>query len=50
MMYGSCRECEHLGDCYPENAYIEEQMNANIKRDLCMNNDKVEWKQVDKRN
>ena len=45
MIYANCRECEHLDECYPKGTYIEVQLDAEIKRDLCMNNEKVDWKQ-----
>jgi hypothetical protein len=48
MEFGNCRTCKHLGECYPTNGYVEEQLNANIRRDLCVNNDKVDWEQEDK--
>jgi hypothetical protein len=49
-MVRDCKECVNLGECYPTGGYIEVQLDGQIKRDLCVNNDKVEWKQVDKRN
>jgi len=48
MDYGNCRECKHFSDCYPEGQYIEVQLDGQIKRDLCVNNDKVDWEQNEK--
>jgi len=46
-MMGTCRECKHFMDCYPDANYIEIQLNAQIMRDLCVNNDKEGWEQKD---
>jgi hypothetical protein len=43
MLYGNCRECSHFKECYPEGDYIEVQLDGQIKRDLCVNNDKEGW-------
>ena len=52
MLYGSCRECKHLNDCYPmpkdSNQWASDLYNALLafrNRDLCVNNDKVDWEQ-----
>ena len=53
MIYGNCKECKHYYECYPtitgssnikDSAF--EAITSQIKRDLCVNNDKQDWKQV----
>jgi len=52
MVYGSCRECKHFDKCYliatSTDRYpstIPDFFNAIRRRDLCVNNDKVDWEQ-----
>jgi hypothetical protein len=46
-MFNDCKVCKHFNACYPKEDYIETQLNAEIKRDLCVNNDKNDWEKVE---
>jgi len=53
MTYGSCRKCVHYNECYPRmrgeddaRSALRQNFNAVTKRDLCVNNDKVDWEQA----
>ncbi len=38
-----CRNCTRYLECYPSNQYVEIQLEANIKRDLCLADGKCDW-------
>jgi hypothetical protein len=42
-MINDCRNCKSFEECYPTGSYVEVQLNAQIKRDLCVYNDKNDW-------
>ena len=45
MIQADCIECQHFEKCYPIGAYVEQQLDGEIARDLCVNNDKCKWEQ-----
>lgn len=50
MLYGNCMECKHFYVCYykavgsePVMPAVKKYFDSIQKRDLCVNNDKVDW-------
>lgn len=42
-MERDCRVCGNFEECYPKGNYVEIQLNGEIRRDLCVNDGKVDW-------